>query len=73
MRTVQDISMVAKLFLRRPAKYFKALRQMARFSFVFNELHRLKFMAWIKFNLRQVLSQRKSLMYSELCALGLKS
>ncbi len=73
MRTVQDISMVAKLFLRRPAKYFKALRQMARFSFVFNELRRLKFRAWIKFNLRQVLSQRKLIMYSELCVLGLKS
>jgi hypothetical protein len=71
MRTIQDLSRGVKLFLR-PAKYFKALRQKSIFSFVFNELRRLKFRVWIKFNLRQVLSQRKSLMYSELCALGLK-
>jgi len=73
MRAIQDIGRGVKLFLRRPAKYFKALRRKAIFSFVFNKLYRLKFRVWIKFNLRQVLSHRKSLMYSELCALGLKS
>lgn len=73
MRTIQDLNMGVKLFLCRAENYFKALRQMAIFSFVFNQLHCLKCKAWIKFNLRQVLSQRKSLNYSELHTLGLKS
>lgn len=60
-----------KICLYRVAKYFKALRRIAIFSFVFSGLHRLKISKWIKFNSRQVLRQRNSLSYNGLYQAGL--
>ena len=60
-----------KFVLYGMAKYFKALRRIAIFSFVFSGLHRLKISKWIKFNSRQVLRQRNSLSYNGLYQTGL--
>ena len=60
-----------KFVLYGMAKYFKALRRIAIFSFVFSGLHCLKILKWIKFNSRQVLRQRNSLSYNGLYQTGL--
>ena len=74
MRTVQDLMMVCvKFYLYQWENYFKALRRMAVFPFVFNGLRRLKLSEWLKFNSRQILRQRNRLFHSGLYRLGLKS
>lgn len=74
MRTLQDLMRVyVNFFLYQGEKYFKALRRMAVFPFVFNWLRRLKFSEWLKFNSRQILRQRNCLFHSGLYRLGLKS
>lgn len=74
MRTLQDLMRVCvKFLLYQLENYFKALRRMPVFPFVFNGLRRLKCMAWLKFNSRQILRQRKCLFHSRLCLVGLKS
>ncbi len=74
MREVQDMTMVCvKFYLYGVAKYFKALRRMDVFPFVFKGLRRLKLSEWLKFNSRQILRQRKCLFHSGLCLGGLKS
>lgn len=60
-----------KFVLYGMEKYFKALRRIAIFSFVFSGLHRLKISKWIKFNSRQVLRQCNSLSYKWLYQDGL--
>ncbi len=62
-----------KIYLYRVAKYFKALRRMVVFSFVFSTLHRLKIPEWIKSDLRQILRQHNTMNCNELCLAGLKS
>lgn len=62
-----------KICLYRVAKYFKALRRMVGFRFIFSTLRRLKISEWIKFNLRQILRQRNPMTCNELCLAGLKS
>jgi hypothetical protein len=62
-----------KICLYRVVKYFKALRHLAVFSFVFSWLRRLKISKWIKFNLRQILRQRNPMVCNELCLAGLKT
>jgi hypothetical protein len=52
---------------------FKALRRIAVFSFVFNGLWCLNLIKRLKFNSRQILRQRNTLFYSELCNFGLMS
>lgn len=73
MRTVQDLRVCVKFILYQCENYFKALRRMAVFPFVFNGLRRLKYSEWLKFNSRQILRQRNCLFRNELCCIGLKS
>jgi len=60
-----------KFILYGMAKYFKALRRIAIFSFVFSGLRRLKISKRIKFDSRQVLRQRNLLFYNGLYQTGL--
>jgi hypothetical protein len=73
MRTVQDLKVCVKFILYQGENYFKALRRMAVFPFVFSGLRRLKLSEWLKFNSRQILRQRNCLFHSGLYPIGLKS
>lgn len=73
MRTLQDLRVCVKFLLYQWENYFKALRRMTGFPFVFKGLRRLKLSEWLKFNSRQILRQRKCLFHSGLCLGGLKS
>jgi hypothetical protein len=73
MRTIQDLRVCVKFMLYQWENYFKALRRMPVFPFVFKGLRRLKCSEWLKFNSRQILRQRKCLFHSSLCLVGLKS
>ncbi len=74
MREVQDMTRgCVKNPVYGVAKYFKDLRRTTVFPFVFNELQRLNFSEWLKFNSRQILRQCNCLFHSELCCIGLKS
>lgn len=74
MRTLQDLMRICvKFVLYQWENYFKALRRIAVFPFVFNGLRRLKLSEWLKFNSRQILRQRNCLFHSELYRIGLKS
>lgn len=73
MRAVQDLRMRVRNRHHHGKKYFKTLRQMTAFPFIFNGLQRLNMSSWLKSNLRRISRQRNCIFDNWLRLTGLKA